>query len=80
MIKPKPGQPAVAGGFTIDDFTVYEQAGAVTCPADITCLITPARHVIFGAACGTCPLRERCTTSKARRTLILHPHDGLGPL
>jgi len=36
VIKPKPAQPAVAGGFTIDDFTVDEQAGAATCLAGIT--------------------------------------------
>jgi len=77
VIKPKPVQPAAAGGFTIDDFTVDEQAGAVTCPAGFTRLITPTRNVIFGATCGSCPLRERCTTSKTGRTLSLHPHDGL---
>jgi hypothetical protein len=77
VIKPKPVQPAVPGGFTIDDFTVDEQAGAVTCPAGITRPVTPARNVIFGAACGTCPLRERCTTSRSGRTVSLHPHDGL---
>ena len=77
VIKPKPLQPAVPGGFTVDDFTVDEQAGAVTCPAGITRPITPTRNVIFGAACGSCPLRARCTTSKTGRTLSLHPHDGL---
>jgi len=77
VIKPKPLQPAVPGGFTVDDFTVDEQAGAVTCPAGITRPVTPARNVIFGAACGTCPLRARCTTSKTGRTLSLHPHDDL---
>ncbi|HEY3957166.1 MAG TPA: IS1182 family transposase [Streptosporangiaceae bacterium] len=77
VIKPKPLQPAVTGGFTIDDFTVDEQAGAVTCPAGITRPVTPARNVIFGAACGTCPLRAGCTTSKTGRTLSLHPHDRL---
>jgi Transposase domain (DUF772)/Transposase DDE domain len=77
VIKPKPVQPAVPGGFTIDDFTVDEQAGAVTCPAGITRPITPTRNVIFGAACGNCPLRARCTTSRTGRTLSLHPHDGL---
>ena len=77
VIKPKPLQPAVPGGLTVDDFAVDEQAGAVTCPAGITRPITPARNVIFGAACGTCPLRARCTTSKTGRTLSLHPHDGL---
>ena len=33
VIKPGPLRPAVPGGFTIDDFTVDEQAGTVTCPA-----------------------------------------------
>ena len=61
VIKPKPLQPAVPGGFTVDDFTVDEQAGAVTCPAGITRPVTPARNVIFGSACGSCPLRARCT-------------------
>jgi hypothetical protein len=32
VIKPKPVQPAVAGGFTVDDFAVNEDTGAVTCP------------------------------------------------
>src|SRR5215468_9922936 len=77
VIKPGPLQPAVPGGFTVDDFIVDEQAGAVTCPAGVTRLITPGRNVIFGAACGTCPLRERCTTAKSGRTLSLHPHHGL---
>jgi len=77
VIKPRPVPPAVPGGFTIDDFTVDEQAGAVTCPAGITRPVTPARNVVFGAACGTCPLRTRCTTAKSGRTLGLHPHDGL---
>ena len=77
VIKPKPLQPAVPGGFTVDDFTVDERAGAVTCPAGVSRPITPTRNVIFGAACGTCPLRARCTTSKTGRTLSLHPHDGL---
>jgi IS5 family transposase len=77
VIKPKPVQPAVPGGFTIDDFAIDEQAGTVTCPAGVTRPITPSRHVVFGAACRGCPLRERCTTSKSGRAVTLHPHDGL---
>ena len=57
VIKPKPVQPAVEGGFTRDGFAVDEQAGTVTCPAGITRTIPPSRHVVFGAACRTCPLR-----------------------
>ena len=36
VIKPGPLRPAVAGGFTLDDFTVDETAGTVTCPNGVT--------------------------------------------
>ncbi len=77
VIKPRPVQPAVKGGLTRDDFTVDEQAGTVTCPAGVTRVIPPGRHVVFGAACTACPLRARCTTSKSGRVLSLHPLDHL---
>ena len=77
VIKPKPLQPPVEGGFTADDFAVDEENGTVTCPAGITRTIPPGRHVVFGAACRTCPLRARCTTSKSGRALSLTPHDRL---
>jgi hypothetical protein len=77
IIKPGPLRPAVAGGFTIDDFTADEAAGTVTCPAGVTRPITARRHVIFGAACRGCPLRERCTASPEGRTLRLHEHDAI---
>ncbi|TYB44424.1 IS5/IS1182 family transposase, partial [Nonomuraea sp. PA05] len=77
IIKPAPLRPAVPGGFTIDDFTVDETAGTVTCPQGVTRHITATRHAVFGTACRSCPLRERCTMSKHGRTLRLHPHDAL---
>jgi hypothetical protein len=77
VIKPKPLQPAVKGGFSCDDFTVDAATGTVTCPAGITRRITARNAVIFGAACRDCPLRERCTTAKDGRTLHLHEHDSL---
>ena len=77
VIKPKPLQAPVQGGFTADDFAVDEQAGTVTCPAGVTRTIPPGRHVVFGAACRACPLRARCTTSKSGRALSLTPHDQL---
>jgi Transposase domain (DUF772)/Transposase DDE domain len=77
VIKPGPLQRPVAGGFTLDDFTVDEAAGTVTCPAGITRPITGCRSVTFGAACRGCPLRARCTTSKSGRVLTLHQHDAL---
>ena len=77
IIKPGPLRPAVAGGFTTDDFAVDEASGAVTCPNGVTRRITGSRAVVFGTACRDCPLRERCTTAKTGRTLKLHPHDAL---
>src|SRR3984885_5058813 len=77
VIKPKPAQPAVKGGFTRDDFTVDDQAGTVTCPAGVTRPIPPARHVVSGAACRACPLRGQCTPSQSGRVLSLHPLDHL---
>ena len=77
VIKPKPLQPAVAGGFTVDDFTVDHAGGTVTCPNAITRPISTTGVATFGAACRTCPLRQQCTTSKTGRKLVLHPHDAL---
>jgi len=75
VIKPGPLRPAVEGGFTLDDFTVDEAAGSVTCPAGLTRPISARRYVTFGAGCTGCVLRARCTTAKTGRSLQLHPHD-----
>jgi IS5 family transposase len=77
VIKPKPLQPPVPGGFTVDDFTVDEEQGTVTCPAGHTVPLSRTRVATFGVRCRTCPLRARCTTSKTGRTLALHPRDDL---
>jgi DDE family transposase/transposase-like protein DUF772 len=77
VIKPGPLRPAVPGGFTIDDFTIDEQAGTVTCPAGLTRPMTRTRTVTFGAACAACPLRERCTTAKDGRSMTIHPREDL---
>jgi transposase-like protein DUF772/DDE family transposase len=75
IIKPGPLRPAVPGGFTIDDFTVDEQAGTITCPNGLLRRLTSKRTATFGAGCRGCPLRQRCTTAKNGRTISLHPHD-----
>jgi Transposase DDE domain len=77
VIKPKPVQPAVAGGFTLDDFTVDEGCATVTCPAGQTQPLSATRTVTFGALCRECPLRAACTTAKAGRTMVLHERDDL---
>ncbi len=77
VIKPRPLKPAVEGGFTLDDFSVDENAGTVTCPAGVTRRISARRNVTFGAACRGCPLRARCTANKTGRALTAHPRDAL---
>ena len=77
MIKPKPVQPAVPGGFTIDDFTIDEEQGTVTCPGGHTRPLTKSRTVTFGKLCADCPLRAQCTTAKTGRSMTIHQHEGL---
>src|ERR1039458_5909679 len=77
VIKPGPLKPAVEGGFTVDDFTVDERAGTVTCPAGLTRPISARRYATFGAACRACPLRRRCTAAKDGRSVRLHPQDAI---
>lgn len=77
LVKPGPLKPTVAGGFTLDDFTVDEAAGTATCPSGLTRRITRTRTVTFGAACAACPLRAQCTTAAGGRKLALHEHDQL---
>jgi Transposase DDE domain/Transposase domain (DUF772) len=77
VIKPGPLRPAVPGGFTIDDFTVDEQAGTVTCPAGHTRPMSKTRTVTFGPVCAGCPLRDKCTTAKDGRSMTIHPHEDL---
>jgi len=82
VIKPPPLRPAIPGGFTIDDFTIDDQAGTAACPAGRTVTLgrphaDGARQAQFKALCGGCPLRERCTTSKTGRVLTVHPQHTL---
>jgi hypothetical protein len=77
IIKPKPLPSPVAGGFTIDDFAVDADEKTVTCPAGHTRPVSPNRVATFGALCRTCPLRDRCTTSKTGRKIVLHEHDAV---
>jgi hypothetical protein len=77
VIKPPPLRPAVEDGFTRDDFIVNEATSTVTCPNGITRRLTAARAAVFGIACRTCPIRNRCTKAKDGRTVHLHEHDAL---
>jgi IS5 family transposase len=75
-IKPIPLRPAVPSGFSIDDFTIDTGAGTVTCPQGFTVPINPTGTARFGPRCRGCPVRDRCTTSRAGRDVNVHPqHD-----
>lgn len=75
LLKPWPLKPAVADGFTIDDFAHDPDTHTLTCPANITRPITAKGYATFGVACRGCPLVEQCTTSATGRTVKIHKHD-----
>jgi len=69
------------GLFTADEFTIDFQAKTALCPAGCTCCswkeFESGNHqgeveIRFGPQCQDCPLKERCTLSKAGRKLRLH--------
>jgi Transposase DDE domain/Transposase domain (DUF772) len=74
-IKPIPLSSAVPGGYTIHDFGIDQQAGTVRCPAGYQTTITTSGQASFARWCQRCPLRQRCTTAKAGRTIKVHPHE-----
>lgn len=77
VIKPIPLRSAVPGGFTLDDFDIDSAGRIVTCPAGHRRKLTPGGAVIFGKTCLTCPLRQRCTTSKTGRSIAVNLHHEL---
>ena len=75
-IKPIPlRRPAIPDGFTRNDFTVDYQMRTVSCPQGHTVSIAAKGSARFGARCGGCPLRSRCTTAKDGRVLRITEHD-----
>ena len=80
VIKPPPIQTAVPGGYSVDDFDIDLDTGTVTCPEAITVAISPNRTARFARNCRSCPVRARCTTAKAGRSIKIHPrHELLNP-
>ncbi len=74
LVKPKPVRPAVAGGFTIDDFTVDLAQHVVTCPAGFTAAINASGTARFGSRCTGCPLAAGCTTARHGRDVGVGEH------
>ena len=77
-VKPAPCRESVpGGGLTVDDFTVDYAARTATCPNGVTRTISRAGWAKFNTACTDCPLRARCTRSRAGKNLKIRPHDAL---
>jgi IS5 family transposase len=74
---------APRGHFTKDQFRIDLGAGTVTCPARRTAPIiyNPDPHhrhhgqASFGPACASCPLRGRCTSAAAGRTVTITAYE-----
>lgn len=77
VIKPLPLRPAIEGGFTLDDFEIDEEKSTITCPNGVAVRINSHRRARFAKHCATCPLKKRCTKSKAGRTIVLNEHHDL---
>lgn len=77
VIKPWPSPPNIAGGFTIDDFTIDHDQLSVTCPAgEVAPFTAKGRTARFGIACATCLLRPQCTTAiAAGRSVSVAVHE-----
>jgi hypothetical protein len=76
--------PAAAGRdgrYGKDAFRIDLAAGTVTCPANQSAPIRYHKNgegeASFKPHCGTCPLAERCTTSKDGRTITVNPHEAI---
>ena len=74
VIKPMPSHPAVPGGLRRDEFTVDHDYRTVTCPAGHAASLSLAGVAKFAPHCGSCPLKARCTTAKAR-SFSVGPND-----
>jgi len=70
---------APQGHFTKQQFRIDLDQGTVTCPARLSMPIIPARQgagvARLGRACAVCPLQASCTSSRAGRTITIHPHE-----
>ena len=68
VIKPGPLRPAVPGGFTLDDFTLDEEQGTVTCPAGHVRPMSQQADRHLRRRVRRLPAARRCTTAKDGRS------------
>jgi hypothetical protein len=72
--------PTAPGGlFTKEQFFIDLPASCVTCPAGITVAIVANDNgegsASFARSCCGCPLRQRCTTAKAGRSVSINRYE-----
>jgi transposase len=66
------------GRFAKDQFTLDFAAGQLTCPAGVAMPFEPGKTVRFPKdTCAACPLRARCTSSAAGRSVSINPGEQL---
>jgi Transposase DDE domain/Transposase domain (DUF772) len=66
------------GRFAKDQFTLDFAAGRLTCPAGASMPFEPGKTARFPKrTCAACPLRQRCTSSPAGRSVSIHPDEAL---
>jgi hypothetical protein len=61
--------------FTRDDFMIEYQERTVTCPNNITVMLTVKGAAVFGVKYRGCPIRDRCTAAVNGKTLKVSEHD-----
>ncbi len=70
--------PSAAPRFAKTAFALDFERGELTCPNQVAVAFRPGGTVHFPAqTCNACPLRERCTTSTAGRSVHVHPDERL---
>jgi IS5 family transposase len=66
------------GRYPKTEFAIDFDTGQLTCPAGVSMPFEPGKTVHFPKdACAACPLRARCTTSAAGRSISIHPDEQL---
>lgn len=66
------------GRYTKTAFGLDFAGGWLTCPNNVTIPLRVGKTVRFPAStCAVCPLREQCTTSRAGRSVSIHPDEQL---
>jgi Transposase DDE domain/Transposase domain (DUF772) len=79
MVKVQP-PVASAGRFAKDCFVINAAAATVTCPANATVRLRPAKGGggagTFGGRCARCPLAPGCTKTTTGRTIKITTYEG----